>query len=69
MKLLGNLTIWPTVLDRCLAGSFLQLLLGHYSVKIGCQREDNCIEIFLKHVFLNNTFTFCAIGLLDKSCS
>ena len=30
MKLLGNLTIWPTVLDWCLAVSFLQLRLGHY---------------------------------------
>jgi len=51
MKLLGNLTTWRAVLDWCLAGSFLQLLLGHYSVRIGHQREQNCIEIVLKHVF------------------
>jgi len=68
MKLLGNFTIWPTVLDWCLAGSFLQLLLGYYSVQTGYQREHNYTEIVLKHVFLNNTFTFCAIGLIDKSC-
>jgi len=47
MKLLGNLKIWPTVL----AGSFLQLLLGYYSVRIGYQREQNYTEIVLKHVF------------------
>ena len=35
MKLLGNLTIWHTVLDWCLAGSFSQMLLGHYYVQIG----------------------------------
>jgi len=69
MKLLGNLPIWPTVLDWCLVGTFLQLLLVHYSVKIGYQREHNYTEIVLKHVFLNNTFTFCAIGLLDESFS
>jgi len=52
MKLLSNLTIWPTVLtDVCLARSFLQLLLGHYSVQIGYQREQNYTEIVLKHVF------------------
>jgi len=45
------------------------MLLGHYSVEIGYQREDNCTEKVLKHVFLNNTFPFCAIALLDKSCS
>jgi len=41
MKLLGNFTIWPTVLDWCLAGSLLQLLFGHYSVQIDYQREHN----------------------------
>jgi len=40
-------------LDWCLAGSFLELLLGHYSVQIGYYREYNCTEIDLKHVFLN----------------
>ena len=43
------------------------MLLGHYSVEIGYQREDNCTEKVLKYVFLNNTFPFCAIALLDKS--
>jgi len=66
---LAIIPIWPTVLDWCLAGSFLQLLLGHYSVQIGYQREHNYTEIVPKHVFLNNTFTFCATGLLDESCS
>jgi len=27
MKLLGNLTIWRVVVDRCLTGSFLQIAL------------------------------------------
>ena len=34
MKLLGNLKIWHTVLDWCLAGSFSQTLLGHNRVQI-----------------------------------
>jgi len=50
-----------------LAESFLQLLLGHYSVQIGYQREHNYIDILIKHVCLNYTFTFCAVGLFDKS--
>jgi len=39
--------------DVCLAGSFLQLFLGHYSVRIGYQGEQNYTEIVivLKHVF------------------
>jgi len=36
--------------DVCLAGSYLQLLLGHYSVRIGYQREQSYTAIFLKHV-------------------
>jgi len=36
-----------------LAGSFLQLLLGHYSVRIGYQREQNYTEIVLKQCFSN----------------
>jgi len=64
-----NLTLWPTVLAWCLAGSFLQLLLGHYSVRIGYQREQNYTEKNSSQAcFSNNTFTFCTIGLLDKSC-
>jgi len=63
------LAIWPTVLDWCLVVSFLLLLLGHYSVHIGYQREHNYTETILKHIFLNKTATFCAVGLLDKSCS
>jgi len=51
MKLLGNLTIWRAVVDRCLTRSFLQLFLVHYSVQFGYQREQNYIEIVLKHVF------------------
>jgi len=51
MKLLGNLTIWRAVVDWCLTGSFLQLLLGHCSVQFGYQREQNYTEIVLKHVF------------------
>ena len=66
MKLLGNLRIWPTVLDWCLGGSCTQLLLGHYSVRIGYQRKQNWNSY--KAYFLNHTFTFYAIGLLDKSC-
>jgi len=27
------------------------MLLGHYSVRIGYQREQNCTEIVLKRVF------------------
>ena len=37
--------------DVCLAGLFLQLLLGHYSAWIGYHREQNYTEIVLKHVF------------------
>jgi len=37
----GNLSISRTVLDWCLAGSFLQLLLGYHSIRIGYQREQN----------------------------
>jgi len=37
--------------DVCLAGSFLQLLLGHFSVGMGYQREQNYTEIVLKHDF------------------
>jgi len=33
-----------------LAGSFPKLLLRHYSVQIGHQREQNYTEIVLKHV-------------------
>jgi len=51
MKLLGNLTIWPAVLDLCLLGSFTQFLLGHYSVRIGYQREQNYTETVIKHIF------------------
>jgi len=35
MNLHGNLTIWRAVVDGCLIGSFLQLLLRHYSVRFG----------------------------------
>jgi len=51
MKLLGNLTGWRAVVDLCLTGSFLQLqmLLGHCSVRIGYQGEQNYTEIVLKH--------------------
>jgi len=52
-----------------LTGRFLQLLIRHYTVRIGYQREHKYVEIVLKHVFLNNTFTFSTIGLLDTSCS
>jgi len=41
----------------------------HYSVHIGYQGEQNYTKIVLKHVFLNNTFTLCTVGLLDKNCS
>jgi len=41
-------------------------MIGHYSVQISYQREQNYTEIVLNHVFLNHTFTFCAI--LDRSC-
>jgi len=34
-----------------LTGSFLQLLLGHYSVRFGYQREQKYTEIVMKHVF------------------
>ena len=50
-----------------MVGSFLQLLLDHYSVQIGYEREHTYTEIVLKHVLLNNTLTFCAFGLLDES--
>jgi len=53
----GLMFVWPG-----------QLLLGHYSVRIDYQREQNYTEIVLKRAFLNHTFTFCSIGLLDKSC-
>jgi len=49
-----------------LTGSFVLLLLGHYSVRFGYQREQNYTEIVLKHVFLNQTSTLCKI--LDRSC-
>ena len=51
----------------CLAGLFLQWLLRYYSVRISYQTEHNYLEIF-QACFLNHTFTFCAIGLLDNSC-
>ena len=64
----GNLTIWPTVLDWCLFGRVISTIaLGHYSVPIGNQREQNYTEI-VQACFLNHTFTFCATGLIDKSC-
>jgi len=66
IKLLGNLTIWRAVLNWYLARSFLQFFLGHYSVRIGYQREQNFFKSF-KAWFLNRSFTFCAI--LGKSCS
>jgi len=56
-----------------IAGSFLQLFLGHYLVRISYQREHNCIETVSKHVFLNRNFTFCAILNVacrkEKSCN
>jgi len=36
--------------------SFLQLLLGHYSVRIGDRREQNYTEIVLKHVFKSHFY-------------
>jgi len=51
MKLLGNLTIWRAVVDWCLTGTFLQLLLGQYSVRFGYQREQNYSEISLNQRF------------------
>jgi len=52
MKLLGNFQFGPQFwTDVCLGGSFLQLFLSHYSVRIGYQREQNYTEIVLKHVF------------------
>ena len=47
----NNLAYSSDWTDVCLAGSFLQLLLGHYSVRIGYQREQNYTEIVLNHVF------------------
>jgi len=44
MKLFGNL-IWRADVGWCLAGSFLQLLSDHYSVRFGYQREQNYTEI------------------------
>jgi len=35
-----------------LTGSFLQLLLGHYSFRFGYKREQKYTEIVMKHVFL-----------------
>jgi len=62
MKLFGKLhrawrflaikPFWCAIVDWCLTGSLLQLLLGHYSVRFGYQREQNYNETVLKHVFL-----------------
>jgi len=39
------------------------------SILGGQEWAATALEIVLKHVFLNNTSTFCAIGLLDESFS
>ena len=69
MKLLGNLIIWHTILDWCLffraisAIAFRSLFSSNWLSKrteLYWNSSHAC--------FLNDTFTFYAIGLLGKSC-
>ena len=69
MKLLGNLTIWPTVLDWCLFGR-VNATIAFRSL-FSSNRLSKRTELYWNSsqaCFLNHTFTFYAVGLLDKSC-
>ena len=69
MKLLGNLTVWPTVLDWCLFDRVISTI-GFRSL-FSSNRLSKSTELYWNSsqaCFLNRTFQFCAIGLLDKSC-
>jgi len=62
-KKLLHEVVWQFNTSACSCGlmfdrSFLQLLLGHYSVRFGYQREQNNTAIVLKHVFQSN---FCTL--------
>ena len=60
-KLLGNLTIWPTVLDWWLAASFLQLLFRSLLSSTRSSKRSELYWDSFKACFLNHTFAFCAI--------
>jgi len=69
MKLLGNLTIWPTLLDWCLFGRVISTIA--FRSLFSSNRLSKRTELYWnssQSCFLNHTFTFWAIGLLDKSC-
>jgi len=69
MKLLGNLTIWPTVLDWCLFGRVISTVA--FRSVFSSNRLSKRTELYWNSSqasFLNHTCTFYAIGLLDKSC-
>ena len=69
MKLLGNLTIWPTVLDWCLFGRVISTIA--FRSLFSSNRLSERTELYwnsYQACFLNHTFAFCAIGVLDKSC-
>jgi len=69
MKLLGSLTIWPTVLDWCLFGRVISAIAFRslFSANRLLKRTEPYWNSS-KACFLNHTFTFYTIGLLDKSC-
>jgi len=69
MKLLGNLTIWHTVLDWCLFGRVISTIA--FRSLSSSNRLSKRTELYWNSsqaCFSNHTFTFYAIGLLDKSC-
>ena len=69
MKLLGNLTIWPTVLDLCLFGRVISAIA--FRSLFSSKRLSKRTELHWNSsqaCFLNHTFTFYAIGQLDKNC-
>jgi len=69
MKLLGNLTIWPTVLDWCLYGRVISTIA--FRSLFSSNRFSKRTELYWNNseaYFLNQTFTYCGIGLLDESC-
>ena len=69
MKLLSNLTIWPTVLHWCLFGWVISTTA--FRLLFSSNRLSKRTELYWnssQECFLNHTFTFYAIGLLDETC-
>jgi len=69
MKLIGNLTIWHTVLDWCLFGRVISTIA--FKTLFSSNRLSKRTELYWngsQACFSNHTFTFYTIRLLDKSC-